>query len=135
MIIVFGYKRISRRRTPYIKWQTISLGAVQVVPLFLLPYIVLPYLGHNGFFDAGWARGVADALFPQVTYDHGREYWRAFGLVLAWPLFVWNVFSGEPMWWWLGIPIFILSLIFMGLLLINLGLDEIANPRLRKATE
>ena len=32
-------------------------------------------------------------------------------------------------------PIFILSLIFMGLLLINLGLDEIANPRLRKATE
>ena len=39
------------------------------------------------------------------------------------------------MWWWLGIPIFILSLIFMGLLLINLGLDEIANPRLRKATE
>mgnify|MGYP003324825207 CR=1 FL=1 len=42
LIIVFGYKRISRRRTPYIKWQTISLGAVQVVPLFLLPYIVLP---------------------------------------------------------------------------------------------
>ncbi len=39
------------------------------------------------------------------------------------------------MWWWLGIPIFILSLIFMGLLLINLGLDEVANPRLRKATD
>jgi len=103
LIIVFGYKRISRRRTPYIKWQTISLGAVQVVPLFLLPYIVLPYLGHNGFFDSGWARALADALFPVVDYDHGREYWRAFGLVLAWPLFVWNVFSGEPLWWWLAI--------------------------------
>ena len=38
------------------------------------------------------------------------------------------------MWWWLGIPIFILSLIFIGLLLINLGLDEVANPRLRKAS-
>ena len=105
LIIVFGYKRVVRRKTPYVKWQTISLTAVQIVPLFLLPYIVLPYLGHNGFFDVGWARGVADALFPQVTYDHGREYWRAFGLVLAWPLFVWNVFSEEPMWWWLGISV------------------------------
>ena len=105
LIIVFGYKRVARRKTPYVKWQTISLTAVQIVPLFLLPYIVLPYLGHNGFFDAGWARGVADALFPQVSYDHGREYWRAFGLVLAWPLFVWNVFSEEPMRWWLGISV------------------------------
>jgi hypothetical protein len=54
LIIVFGYKRVARRKTPYVKWQTISLTAVQIVPLFLLPYIVLPYLGHNGFFDAGW---------------------------------------------------------------------------------
>ena len=28
----------------------------------------------------------------------------------------------------------ILIVIFIGLLLINLGLDEVANPRLRKAT-
>ena len=103
LIVVFGYRRIVRRRTPYVKWQTFSLGAVQIVPLFLLPYIVLPYLGHNGFFDSGWAKTVADGLFPVVNYDHGREYWRAFGLVLAWPLFVWNVFSGEPLWWWLVI--------------------------------
>jgi len=105
LIIVFGYKRIARRQTPYVKWQTLSLGAVQIVPLFLLPYIILPYLGHNGVFDTGWAKGLADALFPQVDYDHGREYWRAFGLVLAWPLFVWNVFSGEPLWWWLAISV------------------------------
>ena len=39
------------------------------------------------------------------------------------------------MWWWWGIPTLILVLIFMGLLLINLGLDEVANPRLRKASE
>jgi polyferredoxin len=103
LIIVFGYKRVVRRKTPYVKWQTISLAGVQIAPLFLLPYIVLPYLGHNGVFDAGWPKAVADALFPAVDYDHGREYWRAFGLVLAWPLFVWNVFSGEPLWWWLAI--------------------------------
>lgn len=35
------------------------------------------------------------------------------------------------MWWWWGIPIAILVLIFSGLFLITVGLDEIANPRLR----
>lgn len=37
------------------------------------------------------------------------------------------------MWWWWGVPTILLSLMFIGLLLINLGLDEVANPRLRKA--
>ncbi|MEZ4866355.1 MAG: ABC transporter permease subunit [Caldilineaceae bacterium] len=35
------------------------------------------------------------------------------------------------MWWWWGIPIAILVIIFSGLFLITIGLDEIANPRLR----
>lgn len=37
------------------------------------------------------------------------------------------------MWWWWAFPTILLSLMFVGLFLINLGLDEIANPRLRKA--
>ena len=100
LVCVFGYRRIQRRRTPYVRAQTLSLAAVQVVPLFLLPYILLPYLGYNGLFDAGFGKAVADALFPAVDYGHGREYWRAFGLVLAWPLFIWNVFTWQPLWWW-----------------------------------
>lgn len=103
LVVIFGLRRVRRRRTPYVQWQTASLVAFQVLPLFLLPYIVLPYLGYNGAFDSDWGRYVADALFPVVPYDHGREYWRAFGLILAWPLFVWNAFSGEPMSWWLAI--------------------------------
>jgi peptide/nickel transport system permease protein len=35
------------------------------------------------------------------------------------------------MWWWWGFPILILVIIFTGLFLISVGLDEIANPRLR----
>lgn len=35
------------------------------------------------------------------------------------------------MWWWWGFPILLLILIFTGLFLITVGLDEIANPRLR----
>jgi peptide/nickel transport system permease protein len=35
------------------------------------------------------------------------------------------------MWWWWGFPILMLIIIFTGLFLISVGLDEIANPRLR----
>ncbi len=37
------------------------------------------------------------------------------------------------MWWWWGIPIAVLVIIFTGLFLMTVGLDEIANPRLRGA--
>ncbi|HRE25137.1 MAG TPA: ABC transporter permease [Anaerolineales bacterium] len=39
------------------------------------------------------------------------------------------------MWWWWGLPTLMLALIFIGLLLINLGFDEIANPRLRRSSQ
>jgi thioredoxin reductase/ferredoxin len=104
-VCLFGAARIRRRRTAYVTRQTITLAAIQVVPLFLLPYFVLPLLGQAGAFDDGVGRSIADALFPSVSYGHGREYWRAFGLVLAWPLFVWNVFTEQPNVAWLAISI------------------------------
>jgi len=100
-VVLFGFQRIRRRRTPYVKVQTSVLMAVQVLPLFLLPYVVLPWLGHNGVFDVGLGASFADEFFPRVDYGSGREYWRAFGFVLAWPLFVGNVFTQQPMWGWL----------------------------------
>lgn len=39
----------------------------------------------------------------------------------------------QNLWWWWGLPTLLLALMFVGLLLINLGLDEVSNPRLRKA--
>ncbi len=39
------------------------------------------------------------------------------------------------MWWWWGLPTLLLALMFIGLLLINLGFDEIANPRLRRSSQ
>ena len=103
-VVGFGITRIRRRRTPYITAQTLTLMAIQVVPLFLLPYLLLPWAGHNGWFDSGAGAWLADHLFPVTQWDpQGREYWRAFGLILAWPLFIWNVFTSQPMWLWLAI--------------------------------
>ncbi len=105
-VSLFGLKRIKRRKTPYVKLQTYTLMAVQIIPLFLLPFLILPLAGHNGWFDSGIGKEAADQLFPAVGYGHKREYWRAFGLILAWPLFIWNLFTNQPLWWWLVISFF-----------------------------
>lgn len=98
VVVIYGYRRIRRRKTPYITVQTITLAAIQVMPLFLLPELILPYLGANGLLPAGFL----DALFPTTEWSaHGREYWRAYGFILAWPLLVYNVFTQDPLFWWL----------------------------------
>ncbi len=105
LIVIFGFRRMARRKTPYVEAQTWSLMLVQCIPLFVLPYIVLPAMGHAGWFNEGLGKTLADNLFPAVSQGQGREYWRAFGLILAWPLFIWNVFTAQPLWWWLVISL------------------------------
>jgi thioredoxin reductase/NAD-dependent dihydropyrimidine dehydrogenase PreA subunit len=101
VVVIFGIRRIRRRRTPYVTAQTLTLMAVQVFPLFLIPEILLPQLDAHGWLP----RGIADALFPVVNYGHGREFWRAYGLVLAWPLNVYNLFTDQPLGWWIAISV------------------------------
>jgi thioredoxin reductase/ferredoxin len=121
VVASFGYLRIRRRRTPYITRQTLTLTAIQVVPLFLLPYVLLPWLGHGGFFDEGWRLGLADQLFPVTEWDaHGREYWRSVGFILAWPLMIWNVFSDQPLAAWLAIS-FVQTFVLIPLMVYRWG--------------
>lgn len=106
-VVGFGIRRIKRRKTPYVTRQTISLMLIQCLPLFILPEILLPWLGHMGAWDSGMWKTIADGLFPEVGYDlNGREYWRTYGFILAWPLFVWNLFTDQPLMWWLAISLF-----------------------------
>jgi thioredoxin reductase/ferredoxin len=119
----FGVRRIRRRRTPYVTRQTIVLILFQCIPLFILPEIVLPWMGRNGLFEAGRPlRGVADALFE--TYDggigHERAYWRSYGFILAFPLNVYNVFTEHPLWWWLAIS-FVQTFVIIPLLIYKWG--------------
>jgi len=111
----FGLARIRRRRTPYVTVQTATLFLIQAFPLFLLPELLLPWLGYNGVFDAGAGASLADTLFeryiPEEVYlahdwpewGHPRAYWRAYGFILAWPLMVYNVFTQAPIVGWLVI--------------------------------
>jgi thioredoxin reductase/polyferredoxin len=97
LVVIFGIKRMWRRNMPYVTVQTWTLMTIQVLPLFLLPEIILPLLDKHGFL---W-QPLADGLFPAVDYGHGREFWRAYGLILAWPLNVYNIFTHSPLTWWL----------------------------------
>ncbi len=112
IVVGFGIKRIRRRKTPYVTVQTWTLMVIQVFPLFLLPEIILPLLHHNSLL---W-QPLADALFPAVTYGHGREFWRAYGLILAWPLNVYNVFTHAPIFWWLVISFVQTCVVIPGLI-------------------
>ncbi|MEM6392806.1 MAG: NAD(P)-binding domain-containing protein [Planctomycetota bacterium] len=102
-VVIFGIRRIKRRRTPYVKVQTFTLMSIQCIPLFILPEIILPYMGRNGLFEIGTTGGwMADWFFePYDATGQERAYWRAYGFILAWPLFVYNWFTDAPMWGWL----------------------------------
>ncbi|MEM1013221.1 MAG: NAD(P)-binding domain-containing protein [Planctomycetota bacterium] len=100
-VVIFGIDRMRRRRTPYIKVQTITLMLFQCIPLFFLPEILLPYMGRNGWFAEGAAlHWIGETLFP------GESYWRAYGLILAWPLMAWNWFTHEPILGWVVLGFF-----------------------------
>lgn len=114
---LFGWLRVRRRRTPYVRLQTSVLFVVQLLPLFLLPELLLPWAGYNGAFDDGIGAGVGNALFERYIpaeqdlagqwpdWGHPRAYWRAYGFILAWPLMVYNVFTATPMPAWLAIAV------------------------------
>ena len=103
-ILCFGVARCVAATHALRDAQTAALAAFQVLPLFLLPYVLLPWAGH-GLVRRGFRPPFADAFFPLASYGQGREYWRAFGFVLAWPLFIWNFFTAKPMWAWLAVGI------------------------------
>ncbi|WP_239650042.1 NAD(P)-binding domain-containing protein [Methylocucumis oryzae] len=103
VIGLFGWRRITRTPTPYVKRQTLTLFAIQAIPLFLLPFVLLPIAGEFGAFDSGVAAWLADQLFPYSEQTGNREYWRSVGFILAWPLFIANVFTEQPNYAWLAI--------------------------------
>lgn len=115
LIGIFGVIRIRRRRTPYVTVQTWCLFLIQLIPLFLLPEILFPYAGYHGWWESGIGQWFADSFMPldQGASDnpalagsgHPREYWRAYGFILAWPLMVYNVFSSTPQWPWLWLSL------------------------------
>lgn len=114
-----GYVRMARlsgRSTPHIMFG-------EMVPN-LLPYLVASFLGTvSGSILAATsleALGLGPTRIPSL------------GIIVYGALQAGAVFRG--MWWWWGPPVAVLMFIFIGLFLVATGLDEIVNPRLRRAS-
>lgn len=118
---------LSMRESGYVQMARLS-GASSGHIMFreMLPNLV-PYL--FGSFIANVTTSIVTAvglevlgLGPQRVPTLGRVIYDAIN-------------SGaliQNLWWWWGIPTALLAVMFIGLLLINLGLDEVSNPRLRR---
>lgn len=118
---------LSMRESGYVQMARLS-GASTMHIMFreMMPNLV-PYL--FGSFIANVTTSIVTAvglevlgLGPQRIPTLGRTIYEAIN-------------SGaliQNLWWWWGLPTILLAVMFVGLLLINLGLDEVSNPRLRK---
>jgi ferredoxin len=96
-IIAFGLRRMYVKPTRYIKLQTWSLMLIQAIPLFLLPEIIFPAL-HKANLMHPW---LIENVFPPYSAGGEPTFWRAYGLILAWPLFISNLVYGQPTTAWL----------------------------------
>ena len=104
-VVSFGIDRMRRRKTPYVKLQTLTLMAIQCIPLFIIPELLLPWADRNGWVP----EAIMEGLFTGYYYNSDGSigsydaYWHVYGFILAWPLMAWIVFSPVPLTWWLAI--------------------------------
>ncbi len=89
-ILVFGLRRMKVTPTGYIRRQTWTLIGIQMIPLFILPIFVFEPLGRAGLLPQ-WLN---EQAFP------GGSYWRSYGFILAWPLFIHNLATNQPTLFW-----------------------------------
>ena len=93
-ILLFGLRRIKMKPTRYIKLQTWTLILIQALPLFILPEFVFPILGKIG------ALGAKNSFMLTQVFP-GESYWRSYGFILAWPLFLSNLYNSNVTTFWL----------------------------------
>ena len=93
-ILIFGLRRMKMKPTRYIKIQTWTLILIQALPLFIFPEFLFPYLGKMG------ALGTPDGFILTQIFPNG-SYWRSYGFILAWPLFLSNIYNSSVTTFWL----------------------------------
>lgn len=92
----------------------------------LLPNL-LPFLG------ASLVGSVTGAIFASLGLEQlglGAMREPTLGMTIFWVQYYGALVRG--MWWWILEPIAVIVLMFMGLFFLSAGLDEFANPRVRR---
>jgi peptide/nickel transport system permease protein len=120
---------LSLRERGYVRMARLSgISTFDIMFREMLPNM-LPYLASS---LAGTVAGAILAATSLEALGLGPTRIPTLGMTIFYAISSSAVLRG--MWWWWGFPILLLIVIFSGLFLMAIGLDEIANPRLRGAT-
>ncbi len=119
---------LSMRERAYVQMAKLNgLNTTEIIWKELFPNL-LPYLAANFANAVNWAILASIGL---EALGLGPQNDPTIGMTIYWAITFSALIRG--MWWWWAIPIFFIGLIFIGLLMIAVGLDKLANPKGRKA--
>ncbi len=120
---------LSMRERAYVQVARLSgMGDLEIIARELLPNL-LPYLA------ASFVSAVAAAVLASIGLEAlglGPQNEPTLGMTIYWALYYTSLLRG--MWWWWAPPMVLIVLIFIGLFLVSMGLDRIANPRMWRAS-
>ena len=119
---------LSLRERGYVEVARLSgMSGPEIIVKELMPNL-LPYLA------ATLVNTVSSAILASVGLEVlglGPIDSPTLGMTLYWVNFNAALINGW--WWWWTAPLAIILVVFLGLFFLTVGLDEIANPRLRRA--
>jgi peptide/nickel transport system permease protein len=118
---------LSMRERGFVSLARLSgLTDFEIIIRHILPNL-LPYI------MAGFVGSISGAILASVGIQLlglGPLHIPNLGMILQFAFYGAAIYQG--MWWWWGPPTFALLILFLGMFLISMGLDEYANPRLRQ---
>jgi len=119
---------LTLRERPYVEIARLSgMSHIKIIAQELLPNL-LPYLA------ASFVGAVSGAIMAAVGLESlglGPQNEPTLGMTIFWCMYYAAMMRG--MWWWWVPPMAAISYVFIALFMISSGLDELANPRLRRA--
>lgn len=119
---------LSMRESGYVPMAKLSgMNNIEIIVQELMPNL-LPYLA------AGFVSATASAVLATIGLEAlglGPQSLPTLGMTIFWSISFSALLRG--MWWWWLPPVIIIAALFVGLFLLTAGLDEIANPKLRKS--
>lgn len=119
---------LSMRERPYVMMARLNgMSNLAIIFKELIPNL-LPYLG------ASLVSAVTAAIFASMglaALGLGPLREPTLGVTIYWVINQSAFLRG--LWWWGAVPITIVALVFVMLFMISIGLDELANPRVRRA--
>lgn len=119
---------LSLRNRPYVEMAKLNgMNTLQIIGRELIPNL-LPFLA------ASFVGAVGSAVLAMIGIEAlglGPQNSPTLGMTIYWSIYYSALLRG--LWWWWAVPVSAIVILFVSLFLIASALDEIANPRLRKA--